>query len=136
MEPTFVRMAGGKGGGRGPMTREVQVSKKLSWLLRHAAEKEGLQLGEGGYINVQDVVCFHFHFRFRSPFLLFLFLFPFSWQRSPKRAWQTADLHFPLLLTGTLISPSEPSTFRICCTKAYVPHRAYLSSLTTGTYGP
>jgi 2'-phosphotransferase len=38
------------------MTREVQVSKKISWLLRHGAEKEGLKLGPGGYINVQDVV--------------------------------------------------------------------------------
>lgn len=49
-------MAGGRGGGRGPMPREVQVSKKLSWLLRHGAEKEGLKLGEGGYISVKDVV--------------------------------------------------------------------------------
>jgi len=32
------------------------VSKKLSWLLRHNAEKEGLKLGPGGYINVKDVV--------------------------------------------------------------------------------
>ena len=46
----------GSGGGRGPPSREVQVSKKLSWLLRHNAEKEGLKLGPGGYINVKDVV--------------------------------------------------------------------------------
>lgn len=53
-------MPGGRGRG-GPMPREVQVSKKLSWLLRHGAEKEGLQLGEGGYIGLQDVVSFiHF----------------------------------------------------------------------------
>ncbi|KAL1296988.1 hypothetical protein AAFC00_004585 [Neodothiora populina] len=49
-------MAGGRGGGRGPMPREVQVSKKLSWLLRHGAEKEGLQLGQGGYISMKDVL--------------------------------------------------------------------------------
>lgn len=48
-------MPGGRGRG-GPMPREVQVSKKLSWLLRHGAEKEGLQLGEGGYISLKDVV--------------------------------------------------------------------------------
>jgi len=48
----------GRGGGaaRGPPSREVQVSKKLSWLLRHNAEKEGLKLGPGGYINLKDVV--------------------------------------------------------------------------------
>ena len=53
---------GGRGGGskprpdRPPPSRDVQVSKKLSWLLRHGAESEGLQLGEGGFINVQDVL--------------------------------------------------------------------------------
>ena len=47
---------GGGAGGRPPPSREVQVSKKLSWLLRHNAEKEGLKLGAGGYINVKDVV--------------------------------------------------------------------------------
>ncbi len=49
-----------RGGGRnrpkGPLPREVQVSKKLSWLLRHGAEKEGLKLGKGGYANLADVV--------------------------------------------------------------------------------
>ena len=49
------RKGGGGGGGRG-LSREVQVSKKLSWLLRHGAEKEGLKLGSGGYINVEEVV--------------------------------------------------------------------------------
>ncbi|KAF2433187.1 phosphotransferase KptA/Tpt1 [Tothia fuscella] len=47
---------GGGGSGRAPMTREVQVSKKISWLLRHGAEKEGLKLGPGGYVNVKDVL--------------------------------------------------------------------------------
>ncbi|KAE9979997.1 hypothetical protein EG328_011157 [Venturia inaequalis] len=46
---------GGGGGGRGPMTRDVQVSKKMSWLLRHGAEKEGLVLEGGGYVGVNDV---------------------------------------------------------------------------------
>ncbi len=51
-------MARGGGGSRakGPLPREVQVSKKLSWLLRHGAEKEGLKLGNGGYANLADVV--------------------------------------------------------------------------------
>ncbi|KAI7227923.1 phosphotransferase KptA/Tpt1 [Hortaea werneckii] len=53
-------MAGGRGGGRGegrgPLPRDVQVSKKIAWLLRHGAEKEGLQMAEGGFINVQDVL--------------------------------------------------------------------------------
>lgn len=51
-----------RGGGRdrhqggGSLPRETVVSKKLSWILRHGAEKEGLKLGPGGYINLKDVV--------------------------------------------------------------------------------
>jgi hypothetical protein len=50
---------GGHGGGsRNPanQTREVQVSRKVSWLLRHGANSEGLKLGKGGYVGVQDAV--------------------------------------------------------------------------------
>ncbi|KAI5369520.1 Putative phosphotransferase KptA/Tpt1, RNA 2'-phosphotransferase domain-containing protein [Septoria linicola] len=48
---------GGRGGGRGgPLPRNVQVSKKIAWLLRHGAEKEGLQLDSSGFINVEDVL--------------------------------------------------------------------------------
>ncbi|KAH7392043.1 KptA family-domain-containing protein [Phaeosphaeria sp. MPI-PUGE-AT-0046c] len=50
---------GGRGGGsRNPanQSREVQVSRKISWLLRHGAASEGLKLGKGGYVNVQDAL--------------------------------------------------------------------------------
>ncbi|KAF2717037.1 phosphotransferase KptA/Tpt1 [Polychaeton citri CBS 116435] len=48
----------GKGrGGRAPLTRDAQVSKKMSWLLRHGAEKEGLKLQDGGYLNVSEMLC-------------------------------------------------------------------------------
>lgn len=48
---------GGRGGGYGgSLPREVEVSKKMSWLLRHGAEQEGLKLGPGGYVNLKDVV--------------------------------------------------------------------------------
>lgn len=56
---------GGGRGGRNPkdMPREQQVSRKVSWLLRHGAESEGLKLGKGGYVNVGDAVsCFPVHF--------------------------------------------------------------------------
>jgi 2'-phosphotransferase len=43
-------------GPREPPTRATQVSKKLSWLLRHGAEEEGLQFLEGGFLNVSDVL--------------------------------------------------------------------------------
>jgi 2'-phosphotransferase len=48
----------GGGGGRS-LPREVIVSKKLSWLLRHGAEQEGLKLGAGGFVGVKDAVS-HF----------------------------------------------------------------------------
>jgi len=47
---------GGGGVGRRELPREVQVSKKLSWLLRHGAQSEGLKLGEAGYVSVADVL--------------------------------------------------------------------------------
>jgi len=52
---------GGSRGGRGgrnprDMPREQQVSRKVSWLLRHGAHQEGLQLGAGGYVGVADAL--------------------------------------------------------------------------------
>lgn len=49
----------GKRSGIGGLPREVQVSKKMSWLLRHNAEKQGLELGPGGYVNAKDAVGVH-----------------------------------------------------------------------------
>jgi 2'-phosphotransferase len=46
-----------RGRGRQSQGRDVQVSKALSKLLRHAAEKEGLKMNEQGYASVTDVVC-------------------------------------------------------------------------------
>ena len=42
--------------GRPPASRAVTVSKALSLLLRHAAEKEGLPIDAQGYAKVSDVV--------------------------------------------------------------------------------
>lgn len=44
-------------GPREPPTRATQVSKKMSWLLRHGAEEEGLQFLEGGFLNLSDVLA-------------------------------------------------------------------------------
>lgn len=46
------------------MPRDVLVSKALSKLLRHSAEKEGLKLDAAGYINLKDVVGLIEHLRF------------------------------------------------------------------------
>ncbi|KAJ5174935.1 uncharacterized protein N7482_000812 [Penicillium canariense] len=46
-----------RGGARGQgQSRDVQVSKALSLLLRHAAEKEGVKMNAQGYANVADVL--------------------------------------------------------------------------------
>lgn len=37
--------------------RPVAISKALSYVLRHAAEREGLKIDAQGYANVADVVC-------------------------------------------------------------------------------
>lgn len=41
---------------RPPLTRDVQISKKLSWLLRHGAEAENLTLDSAGYASLADVL--------------------------------------------------------------------------------
>jgi len=64
---------GGRGGRNGrELPREVVVSKKISWLLRHGAEQEGLKLGEGGYVNVADAVSIEL--KHGSPLQAFLTL--------------------------------------------------------------
>lgn len=45
-----------RGGGKPPPSREVAVSRNLSYLLRHNAVNEGISLDEGGWANVADVV--------------------------------------------------------------------------------
>lgn len=71
---------GGRGGGSGgggkprhedPKTgRQITVSKAMSFILRHAAEKEGLRMDAQGYASVGDLVCllalFHLSRLFRS----------------------------------------------------------------------
>ncbi|KAL1600591.1 tRNA 2'-phosphotransferase [Paraconiothyrium brasiliense] len=51
-------MARGGRGGRNPasLPREQQVSRKVSWLLRHGANSEGLKLGKGGYVGVDEAL--------------------------------------------------------------------------------
>ena len=55
------RNARGRGGGSkkgddGATGREVTVSKAMSYLLRHGAEKEGVKIDEGGWVRVVDLV--------------------------------------------------------------------------------
>ena len=41
---------------RSPIPREVIVSKKISWVLRHAAVQKGLKMDENGYVNCGELV--------------------------------------------------------------------------------
>ncbi|KAL8803510.1 MAG: hypothetical protein Q9182_003111 [Xanthomendoza sp. 2 TL-2023] len=57
----------GRGGGRNksgssgrpPPSREETISKAMSYVLRHGAEKEKLKLDEGGYINCEALLNWH-----------------------------------------------------------------------------
>ena len=62
---------GGGGGVREPLPRSVLVSKALSFLLRHGAKAEGVELDDGGWANVADVVsleCSEQLYGFYKPF--------------------------------------------------------------------
>lgn len=37
----------------------VAISKKLSYLLRHGAEKEGLSIGQDGYVSLSSILNRH-----------------------------------------------------------------------------
>ena len=52
------RRGGGssRGGGRPPPSREMTISKAMSFVLRHGAEREGLKLDKDGYANVAELV--------------------------------------------------------------------------------
>lgn len=50
------RGGGSSRGGRPPQSREMTVSKAMSFVLRHGAEAEGLKLDENGYANVAELV--------------------------------------------------------------------------------
>lgn len=45
-------------GKRKGASREIDISKNLSYLLRHGAESEGIELDDGGWASVADVVGF------------------------------------------------------------------------------
>ena len=50
----------GKGSGGGNIPRDVQISKAMSWLLRHGAKSESIKMDANGYINVADLVSEYF----------------------------------------------------------------------------
>ena len=54
----------GKGSGNSSEPRDVQISKAMSWLLRHGAKGEGIKMDANGYINVADLVSIIFYFVF------------------------------------------------------------------------
>lgn len=39
-----------------PESREVQISKACSYILRHGVEKEGIKMRSDGYVKVDDLV--------------------------------------------------------------------------------
>jgi RNA:NAD 2'-phosphotransferase (TPT1/KptA family) len=50
------RKKGPKLKGRDADGADVQISKTLAWLLRHAADRESLGMRPDGYVRVQDLV--------------------------------------------------------------------------------
>lgn len=52
---------GGRGGGGGSQSREVQVSKTLSKLLRHQAANAGIKLDAEGFAALDEVVSRYYY---------------------------------------------------------------------------
>jgi len=47
--------------GHGTDTKDVQISRNMSWLLRHGAKKQGLSMRPDGYVRVKDLVSSLFY---------------------------------------------------------------------------
>lgn len=64
MSSSHHRDRGGKGRGKGPGGRrggrhndpDVELSKALSYILRHGAQREGLVIRSDGYVRLDDLV--------------------------------------------------------------------------------
>ncbi|KAI4165337.1 MAG: hypothetical protein LQ342_001205 [Letrouitia transgressa] len=54
-----LRNKASKGGRGGPPSREEKISKAMSYVLRHAAEREKIKMDEKGYVNVGDLLSWH-----------------------------------------------------------------------------
>ncbi|KAK9760483.1 tRNA 2'-phosphotransferase [Basidiobolus ranarum] len=54
--PEGKKQTSGRGGGRQNDTPDVKLSKSLSFVLRHGAEKVGLNLREDGYASLEDLL--------------------------------------------------------------------------------
>jgi len=39
--------------------KDIDLSKSLSWILRHGAQKEGIPIGPDGYVRVSDLLTHH-----------------------------------------------------------------------------
>jgi len=46
--------------GRDNDSPEVRISKTITWLLRHAADSEGVEMRDDGYVKVSDMVTLIF----------------------------------------------------------------------------
>jgi 2'-phosphotransferase len=61
MQPRGNRRGGGGGGGRRHDDPNVKISKNLSYLLRHGAEKEGLAMRQDGFVKLDDILAKDFY---------------------------------------------------------------------------
>ncbi|KAL8699711.1 MAG: hypothetical protein Q9201_005853, partial [Fulgogasparrea decipioides] len=119
---------GSRGGGRNKFTgnrppppREETVSRAMSYVLRHGAEKENLRLDEGGFINCQDLLSWP---RLRSLHVTFPELQNIVATNSKQR--------FFLTPTASCTSPtsSKPSDYLIRATQGHSLHIASENLLT------
>lgn len=54
--PINIQMAPPRGRGGREQSREYRISRELTFILRHAAEKEGIKIDRQGYANVGELV--------------------------------------------------------------------------------
>ncbi|MCJ1230446.1 hypothetical protein MMC12_007120 [Toensbergia leucococca] len=80
-------------------SREVTISKAMSWVLRHGAEKEGLKLDENGYANVGELLSWQ---KLTAQNLTFPELRTLVLQNDKQR--------FTLIPNPSILPPHSPTT--------------------------
>ncbi|KAL8902753.1 MAG: hypothetical protein Q9207_004406 [Kuettlingeria erythrocarpa] len=113
-------------GGRPPPSREETVSKAMSYVLRHGAEKEKLKIDGGGYINCAELLAWP---RLRSLHVTFPELRSivatnakqrFALIPSPSSSSSTTTASTPALSTPpTPRSSEDPSDYLIRATQGH-----------------
>lgn len=100
--------------------RSVQISKALSWLLRHGATKERVPISSSGYVNLSDVLNWHKLRAMRASFDEVLECIQSNEKQRFGLRWNIAD---------EIADPKEGTDLKVAEAKGETPHQLALAHI-------